>query len=108
MIIGKTSYMIGNLLRTIEINLLSPIETTFISGKADLKLRRVIHAVVIDKINGRVNPIFHVRNFRTTKNYPTIEGNVERAMRYYHAPQSAINFMLDCFDKQNKDYGKEK
>ena len=96
MIVGKTSYMIGNLLRTIEINLLSPIETTFISGKADLKLRRVIHAVVIDKINGRVNPIFHVRNFRTTKNYPTTEDNIKRAMRYYNAPQSAISFMLDC------------
>lgn len=107
MIVGKTSYTIGNLLRTIEINLLSPIETTFVSGKADLKLKRVIHAVAIDEINGRVKPIFHVRNFHTTKNYPTIEGNVERAMRYYHAPQSAINFMLDCLTNKIKIMAKK-
>ena len=104
MVVGETSYEIGNLHRSIEIKLFCPKET-----KLRLSNPHIIRAVVTDKTNGSVIPpkIFDIRHFRNTKNYPTIEGNVERAMRYYHAPQSAINFMLDCLTNKIKIMAKK-
>ena len=65
------TYRIGKLQRTLTI-------TSFTYG---------VYAVCQDKTDGCVLSRFDVRNFRKTKNYPTIDDNIKRALRYYKAPK---------------------
>ena len=83
--IGNTSYVIGELVRTIRINVLD----------------WGVYAVVRDKTKNSQNARYGERNFRKTKNYPTIEDNIERAMKYYRSPQSSIDFIKKCYKLKN-------
>ena len=46
-----------------------------------------VEVVSIDK-NPYGGPYFEARNFRLTKNYPTIKSNVKRGMSYFKADAS--------------------
>lgn len=83
--IGNTSYVIGELVRTIRINVLD----------------WGVYAVVRDKTKNSQNFRYLERNFKKTKNYPTIEDNIERAMKYYRSPQSSIDFIKKSYKLKN-------
>lgn len=78
MVIGRTCYRVGDLLRTMSVEV-------YVWG---------VRIVVRDRQNGRKNSIFETRSFTATKRYPTIEENIKRGMKYYRAPENEIGVML--------------
>jgi hypothetical protein len=83
--IGNTSYRLCGLVRTIRIQ------------AHDWGVR----VCVSDKSDGSEYSKFASRNFFNTKNYPTIEDNIKRGMKYYRAPEKEINYMLTCYKLKN-------
>jgi len=49
-----------------------------------------VQVIALDKTDGAINSKLSTRNFSNTKCFPTIESNIQRGMRYFHAPKSAI------------------
>lgn len=70
----KTSYRINAMVRTLIVR---------VYGWG-------IQVIVLDKTDGASKSILSTRYFSITKCFPTIESNIQRGMRYFHAPKSAI------------------
>jgi len=85
--LGNTSYRILALVRTIDMD---------IYGWG-------VQVKVTDRTDGYEKPVFQTRNFSTTKNYPTIEDNIVRGMKYFRAPKKEINYMVNLY-RLNKVY----
>lgn len=65
----KTTFKIGELTRTLDVSI------------HDWGVR----VVSKDKNPKSVNYSFDARNFKITKNYPTIESNIKRGMKFFKA-----------------------
>lgn len=70
----KTTFKIGKLTRTLNI----------------LAYEWGVRVISEDKSKNFNKSYFDARNFKLTKNYPTIEKNIKRGMRYFKAPQEII------------------
>ena len=42
-----------------------------------------VRAIIRDKAEHGLRSYFEARNFKITKNYPTIDANIKRALKYY-------------------------
>lgn len=42
-----------------------------------------VRAIIRDKVKHNLPSYFEARNFKITKNYPTIDANIKRALKYY-------------------------
>ena len=70
----KTSYRINAMVRTLIVRVWG----------------RGVKVIVLDKTDGASTNIFSTRYFSITKCFPTIESNIQRGMRYFHAPKKEI------------------
>jgi len=70
----ETSYRINIMVRTLKVRV----------------YRWGVQVIAFDKTDGVGKSIISTRNFSTTKCFPTIESNIQRGMRYFHAPKKEI------------------
>ena len=70
----ETSYRINTMVRTLKVRV----------------YRWGVQVIALDKTDDAIKSILSTRNFSKTKCFPTIESNIQRGMRYFHAPKSAI------------------
>ena len=61
-----------------------------------------VRIVLEDETPNCVNHYFEARNFKLTKNYPTIESNIKRGMSYFKANDSIIEDILHLHHQTNK------
>ena len=70
----ETSYRINSMVRTLMV---------LVYGWG-------VQAIALDKTDGAIKSRLSTRNFSKTKCFPTIESNIQRGMRYFHAPKKEV------------------
>lgn len=57
-----------------------------------------VNAVIEDKRIGQTRGKFYQRNFKLTASYPTIESNIQRALKHFNSPEEAMPYILKLYE----------
>ena len=84
--IGESNFEIGTLKRKLTIEVYD----------------WAVRIIKQDKGIGDINTNFETRYLRYTKTFPTTESNIKRGMKWFKAPNEAIEDILDMWKSVNK------